>query len=75
MGSIIESRTSQSIKINMEDRNMQGQIQYPGNISGARTNTMQNGFGEGISTGLGIATGVGIFILALYGLSQAFRGN
>ena len=54
---------------------MQGQIQYPGNTNGVRTNTMQNGFGGGIATGLGIATGVGIFILALYGLSYAFRGK
>jgi len=59
----------------MEDINMQGQIQYPGNTNGVRTNTMQNGFGGGIATGLGIATGVGIFILALYGLSYAFRGK
>jgi threonine/homoserine/homoserine lactone efflux protein len=54
---------------------MQGQIQYPGNIPGARTTTMQSGFGGGIATGLGIATGVGIFILAMYGLSYAFRGK
>ena len=59
----------------MEERNMQGQIQYPGNIPGARTTTMQSGFGGGVATGLGIATGVGIFILAMYGLSYAFRGK
>ena len=34
---------------------MQGQIQYPGNIPGARTTTMQNGVGGGIATGFGIA--------------------
>ncbi len=59
----------------MEDKNMQGQIQYPGNIPGARTYTMQTGFGGGLATGLGIATGVGIFILAMYGISNVFRGK
>jgi threonine/homoserine/homoserine lactone efflux protein len=59
----------------MEDKNMQGQIQYPGNIPGARTTTMQNGVGGGIATGFGIAAGVGLFILAMYGLSYALRGK
>jgi hypothetical protein len=52
---------------------MQGQIQYPPNIPGARTNTMNPDLGGAIVTGFGIAAGVGIFILALYGLSYAFR--
>jgi hypothetical protein len=51
--------------------NMQGQIQYPGNIQGARTSTMQSS----VATGFGIAAGVGLFILAMYGLSYVFRGR
>lgn len=54
---------------------MQGQIQYPANIPGARTNLMQNGFGGGLATGIGIAAGVGIVILAVYGLSHALKGK
>jgi hypothetical protein len=55
----------------MEDMNMQGQIQYPGNMQGVRTTTMQSS----VATGFGIAAGVGLFILAMYGLSYALRGK
>lgn len=49
---------------------MQGETQYP---PGARTNTMNPDLGGAVVTGFGIAAGVGIFLLTLYGLSYALR--
>ena len=52
---------------------MQGQTYNPANRPGARTNTMNPDLGGAVVTGFGIATGVGLFLLAVYGLAYATR--
>lgn len=48
-------------------------IQAPNLSNGARTSVMNPDLGSAVVTGFGIAAGVGIFILTVYGLAYAFR--
>lgn len=41
--------------------------------NGARTSVMNPDLGSAVVTGFGIAAGVGVFILTVYGLAYAFR--
>jgi hypothetical protein len=51
---------------------MAGQIQPP-NIPGAKIRTMQADVGGAIVLGFGIATGVGVFLLAAYAISVLLK--